>query len=282
MTKLGIVDLLNLFGFSPARSKLVRHKDKRYEVRDLLRRGWFELYQSIQSRPIFDNLERIVAFVGLEGSRALLTGVYKIEGRKDASSVSIPPECPFADWVLPGSVLYNLRREPEYDVLKNRVIIDWGAGALAWHQKTTNKEVLEIRSPGSSLAVFKDYLSFTLTFSELCELFRAPEANADWRARLSSVAGIYLVLATRSGHQYIGSATGAGGIWARWEDYAKNGHGGNAELMKLVQAGEGYPESFTFSILQGLPLTTARAEVIELEKFYKEKLGSRATGLNRN
>jgi len=75
MTKLGIVDLLKLFGFTEARSKLVRHQDKRYDVHDLMRQGWLETYQALQKRPIFDNLDVIVSFVGLEGSRALLAGV---------------------------------------------------------------------------------------------------------------------------------------------------------------------------------------------------------------
>jgi hypothetical protein len=282
MTDLGIVDLLKLFGFADTRSKLVRHQDKRYDVRDLLRRGWFETYQSTQKKPVFDNLDRIVSFIGLEGSRALLTGIYQVGQRRDASLVSLPPGCPHADWVAPGRHHYDLKREPEYAALENRVVIDWGPGALAWHQRTTNKVVLEIRPPGASLVVFKDYLEFTLTFRELRELFRSPEANGEWRARLSSVAGIYLILATRSGHQYIGSATGADGIWGRWANYADNGHGGNAELEKLIQSGEGYPDSFTFSILQILPLTTARAEVVKWEGYYKDKLGSRATGLNRN
>lgn len=182
---------------------------------------------------------------------------------------------------MPGEYHYDLTKEPGYEGLEKRVVIDWGRGALAWHQRTTNKVVLEIR-PGASLVVFKDYLEFTLTFSELREIFQNPEAHNEWRSRLSSVAGIYLILATRSGHQYIGSAYGTDGIWGRWAAYAKNGHGENVELENLLQSEVGYPDSFTFSILQILPLTTARAEVLKWESFYKDKLGSRATGLNGN
>jgi hypothetical protein len=282
MTKLGIVDLLKLFGFTEARSKLVRHQDKRYDVHDLMRQGWLETYQALQKRPIFDNLDFIVSFVGLEGSRALLAGVYRVGQRKDASLISPPAGCPLTNWFVPGEHHYELEKVSGYEGLEKRVVIDWGRGALAWHQKTTNKEVLEIRPPGASLVVFQDYLEFTLTFSELKEIFQKPEANSEWRSRLSAVAGIYLILATRSGHQYIGSASGTGGIWGRWANYAKNGHGGNAELEKLLQSEEGYPNSFTFSILQILPVTTARAEVLKRESYYKAKLGSRATGLNRN
>jgi hypothetical protein len=282
MRDLGIVDLLKLFGFTEAKSKLVRHQDKRYDIWDLLRRGWLETYQSTQKRPIFDNLNRIVTFVGLEGSRALFTGVYRVGERKDASLFSAPAGCPFKDWFIPGEYHYDLSKEVGYECLEKRVVIDWGRGALAWHQKTTNKTVLEIRPPGSSLVVFKDYLEFTLTFGELREIFKNPEAHSEWRARLSSVAGIYLILATRSGQQYVGSAYGVDGIWGRWSAYAKNGHGGNVELADLLQSEEGYPDSLTFSILKILPITTARPEVLKWEGFYKDKLGSRATGLNGN
>lgn len=56
---------------------------------------------------------------------------------------------------------------------------------------------------------------------------------------------------------------------------------GNTKLKKWV-AKPSYPQSFTYSILQVLPVTTARSEVIACESRYKNKLGSRATGLNAN
>ena len=61
MSPLGIVELLELRGFDPKRpAKLVRHKDTRYDVHDLMRRGWLDAYQASQSRPVFDGCERIV------------------------------------------------------------------------------------------------------------------------------------------------------------------------------------------------------------------------------
>jgi hypothetical protein len=282
MTELGIVDLLKLFGFVSERSKLVRHLDKRYDVYDLLRRGWFDSYQATQARPVFDNLDRIISFVGLEGSRGLLVGVYRVGNRQDAALSSLPPGCPHTEWIMPGKFHYDLTKEPGFEALENRVVIDWGPGALAWHQKTTNKPVTEIRPRGSGLTVFTDYLDFTLTFRELKSLIDAPDANSEWRARLSSVAGVYLILATGSGKQYVGSAYGVEGIWGRWSKYATTGHGGNVELMRLIDADPSYPDQFTFSILQILPITTTRDLVLNWEAHYKAKLGSLATGLNAN
>ena len=107
-------------------------------------------------------------------------------------------------------------------------------------------------------------------------------AHADWVASLSAVSGIYLILAEKTGHLYVGSAYGTGGIWARWSQYATNGHGGNAKLKELLKSDEAYPESLRYSVLQVLPKTTTSREVMRWESQYKHKLGSRATGLNLN
>jgi hypothetical protein len=81
---------------------------------------------------------------------------------------------------------------------------------------------------------------------------------------------------------YVGSATGEGGIWARWRQYASSGHGGNSLLRDLIARDGTYPAQFRFSLLQILPKTMTRDEVIQREVLYKRKLGTRATGLNLN
>ena len=43
-----------------------------------------------------------------------------------------------------------------------------------------------------------------------------------------------------------------------------------------------YPNQFRFSVLQILPKTMARDEVVRREALHKRKLGTRATGLNLN
>lgn len=79
---------------------------------------------------------------------------------------------------------------------------------------------------------------------------------------------------------YVGSAYGTDGIWGRWSDYARDGHGGNTLLKDLVASDPDYPRAFSYSILQILPKTLAKDDVIEREGCYKRKLGTRATGLN--
>jgi hypothetical protein len=149
------------------------------------------------------------------------------------------------------------------------------------HRELNDKVVLEVLPGAQTRAPFRDYLDFTFTHTELKELYESEDTNREWRTRLSAVAGIYLILATKTGHQYVGSAHGAEGIWGRWAAYAMNGHGGNKLLKALVAKDSSYPAAFSYSILQVLPKTFVRKEVLKCEQRYKKKLGSRATGLNK-
>lgn len=278
---IGILEVLGLRGFdSGRRFKLVRHQDARYDVLDIQRRGWLESYQAFQMKPIFHNLDCIISFVGVGRTRAQLVGVYDILGYKTGNQASLPKACPYREW-LDCPYFYEMRKAPGFEDLGGRVVIEWGRGARMWHQ-FGDKEVVEILPKGQRLPPLEDYLGFSLTHAELKQLYSEPEANREWRDRLRAVAGIYLILATTTGAQYVGSAYGLEGIWGRWSAYARDGHGGNKLLRNLVQNDPAYPEAFSYSILQILPPTFARAVVLESERLYKEKLGSRALGLNEN
>jgi hypothetical protein len=93
---------------------------------------------------------------------------------------------------------------------------------------------------------------------------------------LAATGGVYLLVSTESGEQYVGSATGQEGFWARWEAYAQNGHGGNS----LLRA-RGRPP-YSISILETASTAATRDQVIASEQRWKKKLGSRAFGLNAN
>ena len=86
MATLGIMDMLRLYGFETekTRAKLVRHKEEKYPVQDLLRNGWLDLHQSYQAKPRFDNVDAIVSFYGLTGTRSCLYGVFKVNRRRPA------------------------------------------------------------------------------------------------------------------------------------------------------------------------------------------------------
>ena len=72
-----------------------------------------------------------------------------------------------------------------------------------------------------------------------------------WKSALSNVKGIYLIVDTLTGKQYVGSAYGEDCIWQRWANYTKDGHGGNVELKELLkEKGEAYKYNFKYSILE--------------------------------
>jgi hypothetical protein len=251
-------------------------------MQHLLRCGWFETYQSFQSKPKFDDCDYLISFTGLDGSRAKLHGVYRVGKRSPSASMPFPADIPYKDWHQAG-YHYELTRVADFNEFCGRVVIEWGNAPLAWVQSgAKDKPIYEILPEGQTLPLFKDYLDFTLTFPELGYIVSHPESNQGWRSRLQAVAGIYLVVATTTGKQYVGSASGAEGIWGRWSEYAADGHAGNVLLKKLIESDPAYPHAFHYSLLQIVPRSYARQEVLRLEKHYKAKLGRLAVELNGN
>jgi hypothetical protein len=287
--QIGLTDILKVAGFDPSVStKLVRHKDARCSMEDLCRnnwngQSWLDLYQCYQKDPVFHRARQIVSFYGLSGTRAAFYGMYNVVTCLPATDgPEIPPG---QTWNQGCNHFYKLQRDQRFDELRDRLIIDWGQGTINWHQwldTNPDKEVLEILAPGRRLPPFADYLNFSLPYPQLKQLFSNEEAHRDWKNPLNSVAGVYLILAETSGDMYVGSAYGTSGIWGRWRVYADSGHGGNECLRKLIESDSNYPARFRFSVLQILPISTTCKEVVKWEQLYKQKLGTRATGLNLN
>jgi hypothetical protein len=169
----------------------------------------------------------------------------------------------------------------EFEDLEDRVVIEWGKANRSWHQGYDNEKVIVQILPKGYIGSFPGLLNTVLDFGELERLMQYSEANIEWKNHLSSVNGIYLILDTKTGNQYIGSAYGKEGIWQRWNNYSITRHGGNKELMALCKK-ESYFRNFRFSILQTLPSNITNDEIIKIENLYKEKLGSRVHGLNQN
>jgi hypothetical protein len=279
---IGVLDLLRIKNWAATkRTRFVRHQDKRFRLDELRRDGFFELYQQYQGAARFHNVDYVVSFYGGTQTRAVFYGIYRVKGFVSAKKGRIAPECSDSqEWHDTASFFYDLEPLDEFLDLRDRLVIDWGKGARSWVQLAKNRPVLELREPGRSLPPFDDYLEFSLGYDQLQDLFGSPEAHHEWRAQLSAVAGIYLILAETTGALYVGSATGERGVWGRWEDYARSGHGGNAKLRKLLAEDKAYPAAFRFSLLQILPKSMARDLVLQREHLYMLKLGSKATGLN--
>jgi hypothetical protein len=250
------------------RVKLVRHKDHREEYREVIKdkKALLE-YQRVQESDVFRGCDYIISFIGLERRRAVFFGVFKVNGCE----------------VQNEQYEYDLEPVPAFEEFTDRLVIDWGGGTRNWHQwfPAQDKDVVEIL-PAGYVGHFSGLLNFVLDFDELQKLVRNPDANIEWQRHLSAVSGIYLILDNQTGHQYIGSACGKEGLWQRWSDYAATGHGGNRELIALHKDDPDYARNFKFSILQSLPSNMTSRDVVKIENLYKDKLGPRAHGLNRN
>ncbi len=266
-----------------SKTKLVRHRDTggtvevngvKLALHDLYHKypQRFMEYQQEQRNPIFHNCDYVVSCLGEDGSRARFVGVYKI----DFQEVERDPEDVYQ---------YTFSKVAGFETLEERVIIDWGKAALSWHQwfrPIAQKLVLEIQ-PKLFGKPFTDYLDFTLSFSELQKLVATQSPRDEWCRLLSAVAGIYLILDTSNGQQYVGSAYGQGGVWQRWNEYvATKGHGNNVLLKKLLNSNSDYGQLFQFTLLMTLPKSLTKEEVFKHEMRFKHKLGSRAFGLNLN
>ena len=119
--------------------------------------------------------------------------------------------------------------------------------------------------------------------TKLCELLIEGRKEAGLtQQELAAAIGIYLILDSKTGQQYVGSANGKDGIWQRWSEYAANYTGGNKELVALIKSDPHYYRHFRYSVLQTLPSNITQREIVAIENLYKQKLGSKAHGLNAN
>lgn len=279
---MNIVELLELRGLDTETStKMIRHTDQeRYPVSEMTMEQ-LEFYQQCQSKPVFRYCDYVVSFLGIEGTKAKFIGVYRVKDEERLKRKHLPENYPYPKIVEGNGYFYELEKISGFEDLENLVIIEWGKSTRAWDQWLTEKKVVEIL-PKGYLRFFPGYLDFILKFDELCKIVNNPDSNREWHTALSAVAGVYLIVDTK-GNQYVGSAYGEDGILGRWTQYAKNFHGGNKKLKKLLRMHNNtYAENFSFSILEALPKNWTDQEVIDRENVWKNKLGSRAFGLNLN
>jgi hypothetical protein len=256
--------------FNDKNTKLIRHKDTRgiYDFKDIVNnRDKLLEYQREQSKDVF-NCEYIISFIGLEHMKSLLFGIFKVNREKTEKRNN--------------NFYYDLTEINDYVDFNERIVIDWGKSGLAWHQWYENeKEVIEML-PSGYIGSFPGLLNFVLDFKELEKVVKNPDSNKDWEVQLSSINGIYMILDSKSGDLYIGSANGQKGVFGRWEGYIKTKHGGNKKLIELIEKEHLYYQNFKFSILQTLPNNITKPEIDKIESIYKEKLGTRVFGLNNN
>lgn len=265
------------------RTKLIRHNISNNEVATYYFKGQLETYQTIQRPSLFKNCDTVISFLGTEGTNGVFLGCYKINGYTHYDTANLPNDFTIDLDADTDCVIFDLEKTDILAEFQNRLVIDWGKGAISWFQNgTTEKEILEIR-PVISEIEFISYDRVLLSHETLRKIVYNKAAYKKWEDKLSAVAGVYLITDTKTGKHYVGSASGTdGGIWGRWSEYAHTKHGGNKRLVALIKDDPNYCYNFQYSILEVFPIKRDKHEVLAYEQLYKKKLQSVQFGLNDN
>ena len=182
---------------------------------------------------------------------------------------------------------YEIELTDQFKPHIGRLKVKWQRSGRAKARRLENclndfyvSEILKEEYTGE---VFCGYENINHDFFILENIFLSEKK--DWKAALSNMKGVYLIMDKSNGKKYVGSAYGDSGVWSRWSCYIGNGHGHNDELTKLIKAkGKRYArDNFRFSLLEYRPMKTDDREIIARESYWKEVLLSRGSfGYNKN
>jgi hypothetical protein len=277
---LRFTDLLEKAGLDPVEVRLLRHQTKAPTGRTpygLWRdnRPAFEDYQSVQTSANRASLAAPIwaSFVAPPTGGSLFAGIYAAERIGGAPPGWLDPLHQVAGNTLTVDTLDQYRTEltSHLETYIGRLWIEWGAGARKWVQRPDrqNKPIVELTRTFREDA-FPGYTHFVTDVSQVEAL------PATWVSALRAARGIYLLTSAKTKEQYVGSATGEGGFFGRWINYAQDGHGGNLGLKSSE------PGDYQVSILEVSGSAATIDEIRSIEQLWKRKLQSREMGLNRN
>ena len=256
---------------------------KQDELKRDLDTGW-EYFNRTHGKGALYLHKFLLSFVEIPITKDLIfTGFYKIIDRKPVEEGAIHP---VQQTPMEGKEENILEYDHRLKEFEGKLILGgWGI------PKFQNGEIVYKKNPQIKriLANYKDQLFVKALIQEIPEhkfsyqsflwsTKRISKLPSSWQYHLSQLFGVYL-LVDKNGNQYVGSASSReGGLLSRWKYYEKTGHGGNKQLKKLKKEQQVY----TVSILETAPSSYSKNLIIELENTWKEKLGTRAFGLNSN
>lgn len=230
--------------------------------------GNFKEWQEGQRNRNF-RLDMVVGLIHLESDRWLFAGAYRVLGCEPK----------------PDGFRYNTELLTGQDDLVGRVIVQHKRTARAAYligkQDGGQFFVAEYLPRPMAIADFPGYSSVCVTFSRLKII--VDQNVATWRGALGNMKGVYLITDLATGKLYVGSATGNDGLWQRWSNYTKTGHGGNRDLKRVLgKHGENYVDNFQYSLLEVADSRATDDYILGRESFWKSVLGSREFGYNAN
>ncbi|WP_425756602.1 GIY-YIG nuclease family protein [Ihubacter sp. rT4E-8] len=274
-------DVLKKVGIDPAKVKLIRHSVASAQFKPCYENKMVWEYTRVQNQTFSKGYDYWAVFISAQSTLARFYALYHVDGCVPATPDLMPPGFPHKDWFEGTLGYFNLEPVNLLRDYENRMLIEWGRGTLAWHQKgTTEKPIVAIQADEKK--VFAGFENLVLSFDELEEIIKDEISYEAWHTALRSVYGVYLIVDVESGLQYVGSACGENGLLGRWKEYVFTKDGGNKKMRELLQVEPERYHNFQFSVLEILPKSKSPAEVLRMETLYKEKLLTREFGLNDN
>ena len=191
------------------------------------------------------------------------------------------------DLDISGGVSFEGEELEEYRSLYGRVIVQYHKTTMAQgryfsqlQEELVVNQILPDKYDGED---FPGYDRVRLSFRQLEAIIN--RGKKDWIAALKNQKAVYLITDKNTGKLYVGSATSDSDmLLQRWSNYVSNGHGGNKELMQLVER-EGFEyvkENFQYSILENYNAKVDDHAILERESWWKDTLQSRRWGYNSN
>lgn len=225
------------------------------------KKDWFNWNRWRNTKNDF-NRPYIISLIDFyhESDMWLFGGIYKVIKRREEQK----------------SFAYDIEELNEYSNLVGRLKVELQkpsrGRAFLLENYLNNMFISEIFREVYSGQIFPGYENIAIDFSELSNIINIEKP--DWKSALQSVKGIYCIYDKKNGKKYIGSAYGDYGIWNRWENYIKTGHGGNILLRSLIaEKGMKYIiDNFQFSLLEWRSFTTDNETIIKRENYWKKAL----------
>ena len=236
--------------------------------RDLINKQW--LYWRTEKR-YFSVGQIAICLVRISSEHWLLTTIDTVDKELNVSN----------------GINYTGTPIKEYESFFGRIIIKF--------HKTFQPQTVYFNTIGDELEVcqiipsvfdgddFIGYDKVKLSYFQLQNIIK--KWKRDWVSALESQKAVYLITDTNNGKLYVGSATSDNGmLLKRWEVYVENGHGGNKNLIQLVnEKGIDYIKNyFQYSILENYNSTISDELILERESWWKEVLKTRIFGYNAN
>lgn len=260
-------------------TRLMRHQDNRMIGSMTTYKLWrtmpdeFDRYISMQSRNRLVVGGHVAHFVLDPLGDLIFTRLHRVQ---NVMLNSEPIDFRYMKRLNPTDVasVYQLEPVEALAPYEGLIVVDWGPGTRSWCQRADrqDKQILEIRRDVRDVE-WPGYLDLIINQNEVAVL--AP----NWRSKLAAATGVYLLLCPESGSQYVGVALGQGGFLERFGAYERTGHGGNTLLkVRLTQ----HSAPMDISILEVFGSAVTQEQAYAAETRWKNKLGSRAFGLNAN